>query len=430
MFRSGPFLHTYQVFVDNAVAGSKEGENMRNEVLLLRLQGLPVRDVFGKVHLKHGKKEAMKQTKRPGLRVPRPVPERRGCGREQPGPAPPSPPPPSRRRPRPSCTSARCRGTGWGRWRSGGGCPAAAAPPPPPPRPAAPGAAESGSGSARLASAAGAGRGAEATPGFGGKLRDGGWPGEGVARRPPRGTGARGQPPAGTRERRDHAWGRGGRRSEGCMSRRGRGRGEGRRAGAAPGLSALTGFLSPSWKILRAALLARTRALLSAGGCGERGAGWELCGAPGRGAGGRAGAHRVLLVAQRQVLHGRQVLRGRQAGLVVAGGERGAGGQHGGRQASGTERRERGGPAPPLYIPFELGARTSGWPLTARTAPSAARPRAPIGWRAGRGPACHCGGGGGSGRESPALCFGAGRSGGKGGRAGRPRPSRRPRPPA
>lgn len=55
------------------------------------------------------------------------------------------------------------------------------------------------------------------------------------------------------------------------MSRRGRG--EGRRAGAAPALSALTGFLSPSWKILRAALLARTRALLSAGGCGERGAG-------------------------------------------------------------------------------------------------------------------------------------------------------------
>lgn len=45
------------------------------------------------------------------------------------------------------------------------------------------------------------------------------------------------------------------------------------RAGAVPGLSALTGFSSPSWKILRAVLLARTRALLSAGGCGERGAG-------------------------------------------------------------------------------------------------------------------------------------------------------------
>lgn len=46
-----------------------------------------------------------------------------------------------------------------------------------------------------------------------------------------------------------------------------------RRAGAVPGRSALTGFPSPSWKILRAALLARTRALLSAGGCRERGAG-------------------------------------------------------------------------------------------------------------------------------------------------------------
>lgn len=54
--------------------------------------------------------------------------------------------------------------------------------------------------------------------------------------------------------------------------------------------------------------------------------GWE---------GERAGAHRVLLVAQRQAFHGRQtlhrrlVLLGRHLGLVVAGGERGAGGQHG-----------------------------------------------------------------------------------------------------
>lgn len=45
------------------------------------------------------------------------------------------------------------------------------------------------------------------------------------------------------------------------------------RAAAVPGRSTLTGLLSLSWKILRAVLLARTRALLSAGGCGERRAG-------------------------------------------------------------------------------------------------------------------------------------------------------------
>lgn len=48
----GDFLHTHQVLVNNAITGSKEGEDMRNEVFLLRLQGLPVLEVFGKVHLK------------------------------------------------------------------------------------------------------------------------------------------------------------------------------------------------------------------------------------------------------------------------------------------------------------------------------------------------------------------------------------------
>lgn len=60
MFLSGLFLHTYQVFVDNAIAGGKEGEDMRNKVLLLRLQGLPVLEVFGKIHLKHCREAAVK----------------------------------------------------------------------------------------------------------------------------------------------------------------------------------------------------------------------------------------------------------------------------------------------------------------------------------------------------------------------------------
>lgn len=61
MFLSGLFPHAYQVLVDNAIAGSKEGEDVRNEVLLLGLQGLPVLDVFGKVHLKHCRKKGCKR---------------------------------------------------------------------------------------------------------------------------------------------------------------------------------------------------------------------------------------------------------------------------------------------------------------------------------------------------------------------------------
>lgn len=46
MLLSGLSLHTYQVFINDAIAGSKEGKDVRNEVLLLGLQGLPVLDVF------------------------------------------------------------------------------------------------------------------------------------------------------------------------------------------------------------------------------------------------------------------------------------------------------------------------------------------------------------------------------------------------
>lgn len=102
--------------------------------------------------------------------------------------------------------------------------------------------------------------------------------------------------------------------------------------------------------MLRAALLARTRLLLAAGGCGESGAVREGPGRAGGRAGGREGAaHRVLLVAQRQAL------QGRQPRLLLAGGERGAGVQHGG--GAGSDWGPRGSAAPFIY-PFELGATT------------------------------------------------------------------------
>lgn len=45
---------THQVLIDDAVARRKEGQDVRNEVPLLRLQGLPVLQVLGEVHLAPG----------------------------------------------------------------------------------------------------------------------------------------------------------------------------------------------------------------------------------------------------------------------------------------------------------------------------------------------------------------------------------------
>lgn len=42
----------YQVLVDDAVAGGKEGQDVRDEVPLLVLQRVPVLQVFGQIHLK------------------------------------------------------------------------------------------------------------------------------------------------------------------------------------------------------------------------------------------------------------------------------------------------------------------------------------------------------------------------------------------
>lgn len=80
-FFCGDFLHTHQVLIDNAITGSKEGEDMWNEVFFLRLQGLPVLEVFGKVHLNHcriNKKQVLlweplpEPRGRPRLRAPTP----------------------------------------------------------------------------------------------------------------------------------------------------------------------------------------------------------------------------------------------------------------------------------------------------------------------------------------------------------------------
>lgn len=423
------FLHAHQVLVDNAIAGSKEGEDMRNEVLLLRLQGLPVLEVFRKVHLKHckiNKTRALRWGARPwapGLWAGGAVA------------AHPSPPPPSRRRPRPSCTSARCRGTGWGRWRSGGGSPAAAAPPPP--RPAAPAMA-----------------GERLGPGSGGKLRGGssgetpdtekgredgrappterGWAGQRYPLRE-RGWGGmwwrrarRGAARSVGAERRDQRWG--GESGAGAAGASGEQEQGGRGARALCTHRIAVGLLED----LAGGLAGQDTGAAERGGLrGERGrvSAQRRC----RAGGGRAGAHRVLLVAQHQALHGRQTLHrrlallGRQPGLIVAGGERGAGGQHGwncsgagaaaaaAERAAGNERARAGA----LYPPRSW--RQNGrWPLTALAAPPNARPRAPIGQSGGRGPASLCGGGGGS--KSPARGFGA--SGARGARESAGAPAR------
>lgn len=67
-----------------------------------------------------------------------------------------------------------------------------------------------------------------------------------------------------------------------------------------------------------------------------------------------------------------------------------------------------------LYMPFEVGARTAGWPLTALATPTSARPRVSIGWCRGWGSASHCGGGGG--RTGPSFAL-APTARGQGGRA-------------
>lgn len=46
------FWETHQVFIDYAITGGKESQNMGYKVSLLRLQGLPVLNVLGEIHLK------------------------------------------------------------------------------------------------------------------------------------------------------------------------------------------------------------------------------------------------------------------------------------------------------------------------------------------------------------------------------------------
>lgn len=43
---------THQVFIDYAVTGRKESQNMRYKMSLIRFQSFPVLNIFGKVHLK------------------------------------------------------------------------------------------------------------------------------------------------------------------------------------------------------------------------------------------------------------------------------------------------------------------------------------------------------------------------------------------
>lgn len=45
------FGKTHQVFIYNAIARRKESQNMGYKVSLLRLQGFPVLNVLGKIHL-------------------------------------------------------------------------------------------------------------------------------------------------------------------------------------------------------------------------------------------------------------------------------------------------------------------------------------------------------------------------------------------
>lgn len=46
------FGKTHQVFIYNAITRRKESQNMGYKVSLLRLQGFPVLNVLGKIHLK------------------------------------------------------------------------------------------------------------------------------------------------------------------------------------------------------------------------------------------------------------------------------------------------------------------------------------------------------------------------------------------
>lgn len=45
-------LETHQVLIYYAITRCKESQNMRYKISLLRLQGLPVLNVLGKIHLK------------------------------------------------------------------------------------------------------------------------------------------------------------------------------------------------------------------------------------------------------------------------------------------------------------------------------------------------------------------------------------------
>ena len=46
------FLETHQVFIYYAIARCKESQNMGYKISLLRLQGFPVLNVLGKIHLR------------------------------------------------------------------------------------------------------------------------------------------------------------------------------------------------------------------------------------------------------------------------------------------------------------------------------------------------------------------------------------------